>query len=148
MTLKRCLAVVGAIAVLIGVISGTASAESGNACEHANTKGRQHIEACDHKGVHMSPYTYEAADYQGNIIRISFEFDNKSKVLRDAITYRDAACVYTKIYLGLGPDGTPNSTRTQFTLPAGTSVISAAKMHAVGLRVIWDVLALQITGGP
>lgn len=95
-----------------------------------------------------SPWTYQATDYQGNVIRIDVAFDDATQVLTGATVYRDAACVYRHIYLGVGADGVPDSTPTAFTVPAGTTTISAAALARQGLSNLSDVLALQVTAGP
>lgn len=96
-----------------------------------------------------SPWIWEAADYQGNKIRISIAFDvNTHAIVSGSTVFRDAACVYTKVYVGLGADGTPNSTTRVFTVPAGTTSISQNALNSKGLNTIEDVLALNITAGP
>jgi len=75
-------------------------------------------------------------------------FNNTTRALTGESVFRDAACLYQKIYIGTGPDGTPNGTGRKLAVPAGTTSISANQLKQVGLNVIEDVLALQITAGP
>lgn len=95
-----------------------------------------------------SPYVlYEAPDYQGFVIRFTVTFD-LSNNLTGATAFRDAACQYKNVYLGLGADGTPNTSTTQFAVPSGTTNISKAQLNKVGLVTLNDAVALQITAGP
>jgi hypothetical protein len=99
-------------------------------------------------GVVTSPWVYQASDYKDHVIRITVTFDNTTKVLTGATAFRDATCVYTKIYIGLGTDKSPDSTPHRIAVPAGTTTVSAAQLSAVGLSTINDIIALQITAGP
>lgn len=99
-------------------------------------------------GTTPNPWVYEAGDYQGNMIRITVTFDSVTRVLSGASVFRDPACVYHKIYIGLGGDGRPDSTPHVFTVPSGTTAINKTTLNASGFTVIEDVLALQITAGP
>jgi hypothetical protein len=59
-------------------------------------------------------------------------------------------CLYTKILIGLGGDGTPDSTTRKITVPDGTTVLTPQQLAALaaqGLSTIEDILALQITAG-
>lgn len=93
------------------------------------------------------PYIWEAADYAGKVIRITVNFDDTTRLLSGASVFRDAACVYTKILIGKGVDGTPDSTTKSFTVPAGTTNITQNQLNSRGFDTIEDFLALQITAG-
>ena len=95
-----------------------------------------------------SPYIWEAGDYLSRVIRITITFNNSTRAITGASVFRDVGCLYQTIYIGTGPDGTPNSTDKKLAVPAGTTSISANQLKQVGLNVIEDVLALQITAGP
>lgn len=99
-----------------------------------------------------SPYVYDSGgDYLGRHITITFVFDNVTRALTSGTVFRDAGCVYTKIYVGLGSDGTPDSTTHIFNVGAlaGDRSFAASQMAAAGLTTIESVLALgQITAGP
>jgi hypothetical protein len=95
-----------------------------------------------------SPYVQAFQDNFGNVIRITVTFDNTTRALSGATVYRDANCQWTHIYLGLGADGTPDTTTKAFTVSAGTTNINANQLRQRGLNTIEDVLALQITAGP
>lgn len=95
-----------------------------------------------------SPWVWQAVDYLGAQIRITVDFDNSTQALLDATVYRDAACLYRHIYIGLGTDGLPNSTVHSFAVAAGSTVISASQLSKNGLNTLADVTSLQITAGP
>jgi hypothetical protein len=103
-------------------------------------------------GVQVSPWTYDSGgDYQNKHVSISITYDNATRALTGATLHRDAGCVYTKIYIGLGADGTPDTTTHVFNISnlTGDRSVTAGQLSAVGLNVIEDVFALgQITAGP
>lgn len=103
-------------------------------------------------GVPVSPWTYDSgADYQGNHVSIVINYDNTTRALINATLHRDPGCVYKKIYIGLGPDGMPDSTTHVFGIGnlEGDRNVTAAGLAGVGLNTIEDVNALgQITAGP
>lgn len=101
-------------------------------------------------GNPVSPWVYQASDYQGNVIRVTATFSNTSPfTLNTVTTFRDAACVYHNIYFGLGPDNTPNtSSKTFGGVPSGTTTVGAAFLSSLGFNTITDVLAGQVTAGP
>jgi hypothetical protein len=103
-------------------------------------------------GVPVSPWRYDSgADYQGNHVSITINYDNTTRALLGATLHRDAGCVYTKIYIGLGADGKPDSTTHVFNVGnlTGDRSVTPAQLAAVGLSTIEDVNALgQITAGP
>lgn len=96
----------------------------------------------------MSPWQWQSGDYRDNVIRITVTFDNVTRALIETTVFRDAACVYRKIYIGVGADGIPDNTPRKINVPAGSTVVSAAQMATVGLNTIEDVLSFQITAGP
>lgn len=92
---------------------------------------------------------YQAADYQGLFIRITITFNNATRALTGATLHRDAGCTYNHLYIGVGADGSPDSTTKSFkNLPVGDTSVSAAQLAAKGLNTAEDCLALQITAGP
>lgn len=98
--------------------------------------------------VPPNPYEMEFRDYAGKVIRLTVNFSVLDGALTGAVAYRDADCQYRRVYIGLGQDGTPDSTPDVVPVPAGTTVVLAAQLRRNGLRVINDVTALQITAGP
>lgn len=103
-------------------------------------------------GVQVSPWRYDSGmDYQGNHVSITINYDNATRALINATLHRDAGCVYTRIYIGVGADGRPDSTTHVFGIGnlEGDRNVTAAGLAGVGLSVIEDVFALgQITAGP
>jgi hypothetical protein len=99
-----------------------------------------------------SPWTYDSGgDFQDRHVSISIVFNNATRVLQSATLHRDAGCVYTKIYIGLGVDGKPDSTTHVFNIGnlTGDRSVNSTQLAAVGLNTIEDVTALgQITAGP
>lgn len=95
--------------------------------------------------ISVSPWTQEFRDTDGHVIRISVLFDPITRALLGAVAYRSGKCAYTRILIGLGPDGTPDSTPDVFVVPAGVTNVAAAALRRNALRTIEDVLALQIT---
>jgi hypothetical protein len=94
-----------------------------------------------------SPWIWEAGDNFGRVVRITLPFD-ATGALAPATVYRDAGCQWGHIYIGVGADGSPNSTPRAFTVPDGSSTVTANQLRQRGLNVIDDVVALQITAGP
>lgn len=98
-----------------------------------------------------SPVVWESPDYQNNVIRITITFNNATRAITGITVFRDSACVYTKIYMGLGADGTPDTSTRKITVPAGTTVLNASQLSALasaGISTIENFLALNITAGP
>lgn len=93
-------------------------------------------------GVVISPWFWSAGDYQGKQITITVTFNNTTKAIISASVFRDPACMYTKIYIGLPSAVIPIS------VPSGTSAATGSQLALIGLNTINDILALQITAGP
>lgn len=98
----------------------------------------------------QSPYIWQCSDITGKVIRGTFNFDNTTRALSSCVVYRDAGCYFTRIYVGVGPDGQPESTgvNNTFVVPDGTTNVTANQMRQRGFNTIEDVLATQITAGP
>jgi len=97
--------------------------------------------------VQQTPWIWEDADFAGNVIRITVTFDNGTRVINGCTVFRDAACVYRHMLIGLGGDGTPDTSPRNVNVPAGTTVVPVNALNNQGLTTIEDVLALQITAG-
>jgi hypothetical protein len=95
-----------------------------------------------------NPYVWESPDFAGNIIRISIDYNEGNRSITGGTGFRDAACQYKKIYIGLGPDGTPDTTGHVFNVASGNQNYGRGIFTAAGLDVIEDVLNEQITAGP
>lgn len=99
-------------------------------------------------GTPQSPFVYDSGgDYRGNNLRVTVTYNNSTRALTGASITRDPGCVYSKIYLGVGVDGTPNSTPHQVSVPVGTLAITTAQLAAIGLNLAEDIYALQVTAG-
>lgn len=96
----------------------------------------------------LSPWVWWATDNEGDQIRITVTFNDATRALTGATVFRDANCTYRKIYIGLGADGTPDTTTSSFAVAAGSTAITANQLRQRGLDTIEDILALQITAGP
>lgn len=95
-----------------------------------------------------SPYVlYQTSDFAGSIISITITFD-ASQNLTGASVFRDPACVYTHVYIGLGSDGSVENTAKKFTVPSGTTNVTTKQLNSVGLNTFSDVVGIQITAGP
>lgn len=97
----------------------------------------------------VSPWVYTAADYQGNTITATVTFNNSTLALQSCTIVRQSGCVYSHIYFGLGSDGIPNDTPSQFgPVAVGTTNANAQQMASFGFTTITQVLAGQVTAGP
>jgi hypothetical protein len=97
--------------------------------------------------VEPSPWVSRFADYQGNAITLTVNFNNNNRQVLNASVDRDEGCVYTKILFGRGQDGTPDSTTNFFEIPAGPSSIGRGVLVQHGFDLIEDMQALQVTAG-
>lgn len=98
----------------------------------------------------ISPWVQEFGDYQGRAIRITVTFDTGTRAITGISVFRAPGCLFTKILIGVGVDGVPDSTDKAINVPAGTTVLTAQQLTALsnkGLSTIEDFEALQITAG-
>ncbi|MGN6403382.1 hypothetical protein [Sinomonas sp.] len=98
--------------------------------------------------VPPNPYIWSANDPLGNPLTISVAWRASTRALQNTTVTRDPACSLGHIYIGLGPDGTPDTSPNAYAVPTGSTTINANALKANGLSTIDDVLALQITAGP
>lgn len=69
--------------------------------------------------------------------------------LTGGTVFRDSNCAYTKVIIGVGPDGTPNTSTQVISVPAGTTQVTANQLASVGLHTVADVFdAPQTTAIP
>jgi hypothetical protein len=95
-----------------------------------------------------NPYHWESGDLEGDLITIDFTWDNTTRALTAINVHRDAACSWNTILIGLGSDGSPDTTLRAVTVPVGNRTLTSAQLSALatrGLASIDDVLTLQIT---
>jgi hypothetical protein len=98
--------------------------------------------------VPPNPWVWSANDPLGNPLTISVAWKASTRALQNTTVTRSAGCSLTTIYIGVGPDGTPNTSANAYAVPVGSSTVTAATLSKNGLNTIDDVLALQITAGP
>src|ERR1700744_1001983 len=97
----------------------------------------------------VSPGVWSAQDSSGKTITLTIKYDNTTGALLSGSAVRQTGCLYGHMYFGVGVDGSPNSSAKKFTIPVGTTNVTAAQLTSVaGLRTISDVNALQFTVGP
>lgn len=96
-----------------------------------------------------SPYlAYNALDNEGDGISVSVVFDDVTRAITAINTHRDAGCQWTNIAVGLGPDGTPNSSPMQWPVPTGDYTTTAgdlAYLASVGVSTFEQFMSYQIT---
>lgn len=98
-----------------------------------------------------SPYVWEDRDNEGDIIRITVTFNTSTRAITGITVFRDANCAYTRLFIGTGAGGNPNTTDKTVTVPAGTTVLSGAQLNQLanrGVGTIEEFLGLQITAAP
>jgi hypothetical protein len=98
--------------------------------------------------VLQSPYIAEFADFADKLIRITVNFNNTTRVISGATVFRDVDCRFTRILVGLGADGRPDTTSRSFNVPAGSTAIQKAVFTNQGFSTIEQFQALQITAAP
>jgi hypothetical protein len=100
--------------------------------------------------VLQSPWSSRFADYQDKAITITVTFNNATRSITGGSITRDAGCAYTKVLIGLGGDGRPDSTDKVFNVAGleGTQSANKAAFTARGFDTIEQIQALQITASP
>jgi hypothetical protein len=95
-----------------------------------------------------NPYHWESGDLEGDLITIDFTWNATTRALTAINVHRDALCSWNTILIGLGSDGSPDTSVRQVTVPVGDRALTAPQLSALashGLATIDDVLTLQIT---
>jgi hypothetical protein len=102
----------------------------------------------------VSPYVQEFADYLGRAIRVAVTFDNTTRLISQITLHRDAGCRYTTLLVGLGADGSPDSSVRSFNLKnfTGDRQLSNQELRFVqdpanGIDTIEGFASFQITAG-
>ncbi len=96
----------------------------------------------------VSPWVYDNSDGLGNDISFTVTYDNTTKVITGCTVFRTPTNPISRIFFGVGPDGTPQTSPQIFAVPAGTTVVTQAQMAAHGFTTMADVLAGQVTAAP
>jgi hypothetical protein len=100
-------------------------------------------------GPPKSPWTYESADYLGRAITFTVNFNEQTLDITSARIDRDPGCMYTKIFLGIGGDGSPNSSTRQFSVGQSTGhPVAQAELAAAGISTFTDLIQVQVTASP
>lgn len=97
----------------------------------------------------QSPWVSRFADYKDKAITLTVTFNNTTRSITGGSITRDAGCQFTKVLIGLGEDGSPDSTDTAFNVAGleGTQSVGKAPFTARGFSTVEDIQALQITAG-
>jgi hypothetical protein len=97
-----------------------------------------------------NPLVVPIPDNYGKNMTISFAFNDATRALTGATVTRDDGCQWSRLYLGVGPDGTVETSPKLFNLEGivGARQFTPGQLGAVGLSTIEQVWALQITAGP
>jgi hypothetical protein len=96
-----------------------------------------------------NPWTYNATDYVLKKISASIPWSatpdgqGNHPISGNASVHRDPGCMYTKVIIG--PPALPTFT---VPVPVGDSTFTVAQMNAIGLTLIEQVWALNITAIP
>lgn len=98
--------------------------------------------------LNVSPWPWEAPDYQGLVIRIAVSFNVSSRALQNAVIHRDSGCQYNTIVLDNPTDAVKAKRLAAPVDGAADKTYTANQMKAQGLNTIEDVLAVQITAEP
>jgi len=96
----------------------------------------------------LSPWVYEAWDYQHLVIRITVNFNNSTRALQTSVVHRDSGCQYHTIVLDNPSDQVKAKRLAAPADGAGDITYTANQMASRGLNTIDDVLAVQITAEP
>lgn len=88
-----------------------------------------------------SPYVYEIQDGWGRNFRISIYFEVLlTRLITGMTAYREPSCVYTTWLLGLGPDGTPDTTDKRIgPLAEGTTLLTGSQLEFLLLRGVGTI---------
>lgn len=97
--------------------------------------------------LNFGDYLYDGAD--DHVIRLTVNFDNTTHAITSVVVFRAADCLWTKVFVGLGPDGTPNTSPQVFDLTGftGSKTFNAQQAAKQGFNTVDDILAGNITAG-
>lgn len=97
--------------------------------------------------VLQSPYVVRFDDYLQRAITITVNFDNATRSIIGAVVVRDTGCLWTHLLIGIGVDGTPDSTPRKVDVPEGTTNVGKQAFTNFGVDTIEQFQAFQITAG-
>ena len=95
--------------------------------------------------VPPNPWVFQTFDRNGLPFSITIPWNAGNRNITGGTVYRSPGCQVSTIMIGLGPDGTPNTSENAYTVPEGSTDFAANVLRANGLNTIDDVVALQIT---
>lgn len=101
--------------------------------------------------VTPNPYVWSSGpDSQGREVRVSYAWLATTRLLTTISLHRDPGCDFTHIYVGVGSDGSPNSSERSFDLSGFEGDVTVLGQQLTwlashGLASIDDVLGLQVT---
>jgi len=95
-----------------------------------------------------NPYVWRVWDDAGRQLQVSFTWVPVTRLLLGIATVRDDGMAWNRVLIGLGSDGSPDTTPWKLDVPVGntdlTSVLTGL-LVGLGLTTIDNVLATQIT---
>lgn len=94
-----------------------------------------------------NPYVYSTLDFGGRTATMSVGWLNGVGTILSITTSREEACTYRTFIIGVGPDGTPDTSNAKIPIPAGSNLVSAlllGVLQGLGIGTINDLLAQQI----
>lgn len=103
--------------------------------------------------VEPSPYVVRFGDYHdappsvSSAIVITVNFNDSTRSIINASVTRDAGCQWTKLLIGIGADGSPDSTTRKVNVPVGTTAVPKSVFTNFGVDTIEEFKAYQITCG-
>lgn len=95
--------------------------------------------------VPPNPWVWAANDRNGVELSISVPWNAQNRGVQSATVVRPSGCLLSRIFIGVGPDGTPDTSTNVYSVPVGTTSVAANILRQNGLNTIDDVIALQIT---
>lgn len=107
----------------------------------------RHVDRPAPGGIPEPPYSWASEDYAGRVISIVIDYNQTTGDLTGATTTRASGCLFSRILIGVGEDGSPENAPHKIQCPEGTRNVSAGQLHAVGLDTYQDVISNQITAG-
>lgn len=79
-----------------------------------------------HGGQLLTPYRYSDSDYADHWAFVEFNFVEQNGLMVSLVAWRDQECLWHRLAIGLGNDGTFESSSAIFDIPAGTQVAPGA----------------------
>jgi hypothetical protein len=95
----------------------------------------------------VSPYVFVVRDFLGRVISLTVPYDATKVISGTCTVHRDAGCIYTKVIIDVGGDGTPDTSLKTLSVAGfvGDKTFTKAQVNAVGLVTLADVKAHSLT---